>query len=120
MTMLPRNSCASASPLRKIRAPHDDHDLVRRIYGTLTARLWLFAFSPDEDAIALVLDLQNGERGKRRRARSFPGAQIETGVVPGQRMCCGRPRAPPRAVRDNGCNAPHGENLGPERTNRTS
>jgi hypothetical protein len=38
---------------------------------------------PDEDAITLVLHPPDHERGKRRRARSFPGPQIEAGMMPG-------------------------------------
>src|ERR1700687_1768025 len=65
------------------RAATDDYDLAGRIDGSLAARLRLLALLPDEDAIALVLNLPDSERDKRRRARSLPSAQIEARVMPG-------------------------------------
>ena len=65
------------------RAAADDHDLAGRIDGPRDARLRLLALLPDEDAIALALDLPDRKRIERRRARRFAGAQIEAGVMPG-------------------------------------
>ena len=65
------------------RAAADDHDPAGRIGGALAARLRLLALVPDDDAIALMLDLPDRERAKRRRAGGFAAAQIETGVMPG-------------------------------------
>ena len=51
--------------------------------GRLAARLRRLALLPDEDAVALVLDLPDRQRIKRRRARRLAAAQIEAGVMPG-------------------------------------
>jgi hypothetical protein len=65
------------------RTPADDDDCSGRIEEALAARLRLVALLPDHDAIALLLDLPHRKRAQRRRARRFPGAQIEAGVMPG-------------------------------------
>ncbi len=65
------------------RAAADDHDPAGRLDNPLHARLRLLAFLPDDNALALVLDLPHRDRAQRRRPGGFPGAQVETGMVPG-------------------------------------
>ena len=65
------------------RTSADDDDLVHCGHSSCAARRGLLALLPDDDAIALVLDLPDGKRIERRRARGFSAAQVKAGVVPG-------------------------------------
>src|SRR5205823_1724575 len=65
------------------RATADDHDPAGRIGGALHLRLGLFALSPHEDAIVLLLDLPDRDRTERRCPDGLAGTQVETGVMPG-------------------------------------
>jgi hypothetical protein len=65
------------------RAAADDHDSTGHISGRLAARFGLFALVPDDNSVALMLDLPDRQPAKRRGARGFSAAQIEAGVVPG-------------------------------------
>ena len=86
------------------RAAADDHDPAGRIDDALDARLRLLALLPDDNAVAVALDLPDRERAQRRRAGGFAGAQVETGVVPGTADALAVDQRLRRAGRDNGCN----------------
>ena len=85
MTISPPNCCRrSISAAAKPAAPPPTITIRPGASAdALRPRLRLLALSPDEDAIALVLDLPDRERCKRGRARRLPGPQIEAGVMPG-------------------------------------
>src|SRR5258707_715057 len=51
--------------------------------GSLHEGSGLLALLPDDNAVAFTLDVPDREWIERRSPRSFPGAQIETGMVPG-------------------------------------
>ena len=120
--MPPRNSCRrSISAAAKPAAPPPTITILPGASAIALPRgFGCSRFSPDEDAVALVLDLPDRERAQRRRARRLPGAQIEAGVMPGAADAVADHEPLRERPMIMAAMRVDGENLGADRTSKTS